>query len=357
MADHQNTPSPHSSLDPLETTHTHNVLSISEDIAPNDRLCQTWRHSGWKHNRIRVWLALQYANASDKRLDRFKQCGCHLWLYRHALEPDLYRLAGSKCRDRFCQPCANERARLVAANLARECAGRCVRFITLTLQHDSRPLAVSMDHLRDSFRRLRKNPYFRSRVRGGCAFTEVTYNPNTDQWHPHLHILAEGVYYDQQILSNNWEHASKGSSIVDIRAVKGRARIIEYVAKYAGKALSGTITRNHDRLVEAIEAFNSKRAFTCFGEWRHFALSEPPDAADWDRLYSFDDLVTKYENGDKQAARILAQLQFPIPYAPFRRPRPPPARTQPKQIGSRHPELFDTSPWRSREPTDYRKRP
>jgi hypothetical protein len=112
-----------------------------------------------------------------------------------------------------------------------------LRFLTFTLRSSDEPLRDQLDRLYASLRQLRRTAEWQRHVRGGIATVEVTRNPRTGQWHPHLHVLADGTYWKQSQLSAAWRAVTGDSPIVDIRAVRSRNAAAQYVAKYAAKPL------------------------------------------------------------------------------------------------------------------------
>jgi hypothetical protein len=110
------------------------------------------------------------------------------------------------------------------------------RFITLTLRRESgESLRAMINRLFLSFRTLRDDRRWRSRVVAGVWTLEVTRGKHGDGWHAHIHAIIDGEYYRQQELSIDWGKASKGSTIVDIRRVDSKRAAARYVAKYIGK--------------------------------------------------------------------------------------------------------------------------
>jgi hypothetical protein len=70
---------------------------------------------------------------------------------------------------------------------------------------------------------------------------ENTYNEQTKEWHPHLHMFALlDDWIDQEELSQYWHSITGDSMIVDIRKVKkekglGYSKAAAEVCKYALK--------------------------------------------------------------------------------------------------------------------------
>lgn len=269
------------SLDPQET-NVDSPLTSSEGVSETPLSpCMSFRHSGWRHSRDLIRLALESTGTSRARLSRWDQCGENAWVLRHPEERNRYRIAASYCHDRFCRPCSNARSNLVAINLLRRLRVAQHRFVTLTLQSTGESLCSLVDKLYKSFRRLRAQKLWKDKVDGGAAFLEIKWNEHRQRWHPHLHLVVEGRFLPQALLSDAWKKATRGSSIVDIRKIANAQSAARYVAKYASKPLSHTFLNRPSKLEEAIVALRSTRLALTFGTWRGFRLFQSPPREEW----------------------------------------------------------------------------
>lgn len=141
-----------------------------------------------------------------------------------------------RCRDRLCPTCARVRSRQTAERVAVATQhADSLRFLTFTLKSSDAPLGEQLDRLYASLRSLRRTAEWKAHVWGGIACVEVTRNAETGQWHPHLHVLADGKYWRQASISNAWRAITGDSPVVDIRAVRSRKNAAQYVAKYSAK--------------------------------------------------------------------------------------------------------------------------
>lgn len=308
--------------DPLPVEQSPNqgpdLPSISpnpEDTAPEwgkprrDFPDVTFRHSGWKPHRDRVFAALILAGAPQARLDRFDQCGCNAWLLRSLDQPGRYKLSSNKCHDRFCRPCGNERSRLIAANVRKNLAGKLQRFLTLTLKADKTTLVAAIAKITLCFARLRNRKEWTRRVTGGVAFLEIKRSKLNNRWHVHLHVIIEGSYLPKEWLSKTWLKITGDSFIVDIRLVKNPDVTIRYVTKYAAKPIDAATIRDDDRLLEAIQALSGRRLAITFGDWRGTSLTDPIDDGDWETICPLNDLLRRASQQDHQAMTLLAILR------------------------------------------------
>lgn len=285
-----------------------------------------FRHNGWLRLRKMVIEALVATKQTGARVESFLCCGEGSYVLKSDDSPPRYRIAGSHCHDRFCVPCANERSTTIAHNVIDYVQHKTVRFVTLTLKHQNRSLADSLDHLYSSWKRLRKNRNWKRRVTGGIAFIEVKHSDVTGCWHPHIHALIGGRYLAQALLSHAWQDATGGSTIVDIRKVDGTAHVARYVTKYASKPLNHTFQHTHYLLAEAIEALKGRRLCMAFGAWRKIKLTDSLPEDGWTQIATLDELIHRASEGDLSAIGILTNLDAQAASVAIGsvEPRPPP---------------------------------
>lgn len=310
-----------SSVSPAEPT-----FRLKCELTPPTNLVQSFRHSGWRADRRRVYDALNHAGQSASRLDSFARCGGRAYVYRSLDDPSLYRIAGSACHDRFCMPCTRERAQAIAANVRERLAGQRARFLTLTIRTEGLDLRDGLTKLQHAFRRLQASSLWRSRVDGGVAFLEAKYNPDPGRWHPHVHAIIQGRYLPHDQLARTWKQITGDSHIVRIVVVKSHEAIAHYVTTYCSKTL-----RTHDfptdaALAEAVAALHRRRLCRTFGTWRGLPLTEPTVSGSWQPLGLLADILRDAAAGDPHARDTIAALataagrQFLLDHPP----RPPP---------------------------------
>lgn len=305
------------SLEPPETkSDPHSGIRLQTEYRPSAEFGSTpaligesiFRHTGWRHRRLKVWEAMHRLHLTVSRLDRFSECGSALWL-RGDPKSGTLSLASNGCHDRWCEACSREKAAVIAENvfvLLQE--GRRL-FVTLTLKHSLTPLKDQLDRLLASFNRLRERRWWEDRVKGGAAFIEIKVGERSGLWHPHLHLVVDASWLDQRELSQEWLKVTGDSSIVDVRLVKDFGHVAHYVAKYVAKAASHEVFASPAMLDEMITALKGRRLCTTFGAWRGQKLSEvPPSDVEWRMIGSVDALFDRARKGESIALAFVALM-------------------------------------------------
>lgn len=185
-----------------------------------------------------------------------------------------------RCRDRLCPLCSTQRSRQVVERvMAATAKADSLRFVTLTMRSSTAPLREQLDRLYTCYREFRRTVEYKHHVRGGIACVEITRNAATGQWHPHLHVLVDGIYWHQRDLSLAWDLATDGSPVVDIRAVRGRNAAARYIAKYASKPAE--ISRwPAAAICEYAEAVHRRRMVISTGTMHGQKVDEDEDVED-----------------------------------------------------------------------------
>lgn len=176
-------------------------------------------------------------DALDRRSYNLTKCNTYpkIWITASGLPTVVW----GQCRDRMCPRCSHYRAKRVSKRISESLVGcDSLRFITLTLASDGHSLSNRLDRLYDSFRKLRRRDDWQARVRGGVATLEVTSNTETGNWNVHLHLVADGLYFDQAMLSAMWLDVTGDSMVVHITAVYDRSGCGDYIAKYLSKPIT-----------------------------------------------------------------------------------------------------------------------
>jgi hypothetical protein len=160
-----------------------------------------------------------------------------------------------------------------------------------------------------SWERLRRAKAWKEKVKGCIVTWETTYNPHcvcglrmeqheghdratncefrkgkkqTDPWHPHLNVMAEGEYFPHEQLCKMWEKATDGrAKVVHVSAVKnGFIDIEEGGTSKAARELVKYITKASDlvgdpaALEEFLDAVYNRRLLRTYGTFYRLKLEE-----------------------------------------------------------------------------------
>ena len=164
-----------------------------------------------------------------------------------------------------------------------------VALLTFTVKngHD---LQERSSHLITSLRTLiKRRQDYKKKARGFNEFCKIdgamysyenTYNEQTGEWHPHVHMLVLlNDWIDQEQLSETWHEITGDSFVVDVRRVKkskefGYAKAAAEVCKYALKFGDLTV----EKTWEAFKILKGNRLSGAFGSL--YGVKIPENLAD-----------------------------------------------------------------------------
>lgn len=203
-----------------------------------------------------------------KHIGRYQNCGTNAWIEENTTNGHC-RIVFNTCKLRICPVCSRIAARRVKHRLESALHQRTLkkwRLITLTTPSVDADLKTQVRSLIACFKTLRKTPNWRKYITGGYAVLEITHNPTSDRWHPHLHIIAGGLFYPWRELREDWKIASQGATVTDIRAIKGTAQAVRYLTAYLGKMGNLDARTPTERLTEYYRATHGQRFLITFGK-------------------------------------------------------------------------------------------
>ena len=247
------------------------------------------------------------------RQTRILSCGTDNWV-QWSPSTGRFRLVGNRCGCRMCPLCRFRWVRALRermeSRLAQIPRGRA-KLVTLTMRSTSAPLATQIDNLWESFRRLRQRRLWKDAVAGSITVLEITFNRETDCWHPHLHIVADASFIPQKTLSNAWLQASRSSKIVDVRAIRDVEKTSKYLTGYLTKTPDLPTDDGGTKRLEHFECMLRKRLFRCHGSLRKPVekpkrLDDYP--TDWEPYLPLLTMIERAARGDVAAQRILRDI-------------------------------------------------
>jgi hypothetical protein len=168
--------------------------------------------------------------------------------------------------------------------------------------------------------RLRHTRAWKKKVKGCIVTFEVTHNPHcncgerkrehdywlprqkrhgraylcefqkaenqVDPWHPHLNIMAEGVFFEQPLLSKMWQHATSGrAKVVHVSKVKdgfidleegGTSKAARELVKYITKA--SDLVGDGVALEQFLDAVYNRRLLRTYGTFYGLKLEDEVEA-------------------------------------------------------------------------------
>lgn len=237
--------------------------------------------------------------------DRFANCRKYAFFVRHVRTGEL-RIHANHCRLRWCPYCAHSKSMIVASNVTdwiRSVSG--AKLLTLTLKSSNNPLAFQLESLLKSWRRFRSLAPMSKGWRGGVWFLQITFNRETEQWHPHLHILIDGDFIPQKLLSLKWLTVTKTSNILDVRSVNSPDKVGQYVSRYVARPCLLTSLYLEQRII-LYSALHGRRLCGTFGSMKGVNLTSNAnyDPSQWQRIGSYREVIILSESDDN-AKRIL----------------------------------------------------
>jgi len=223
---------------------------------------------------------------SPMRLDRLERCSDVIAFGRCQCSGTVKVVKTNLCRDRFCPTCQKQRTKLFSKQAMqvlhalheREGEQRYV-FMTLTVKNClGANLSATITDMQMAFKRLSKRITYMQAVKGHIKALEVTHNAVTNEYHPHLHVLAvvnenyfKEFYITNEQLVKEWQSSLKVdyAPIVDIRAVRTNKADDEIVAgaletvKYSIKTKD--ILHSDNVFITYIQAMRGKRCIAYAG--------------------------------------------------------------------------------------------
>lgn len=198
------------------------------------------------------------------------------------------------CKDRLCPMCSWRRSYKIFSQVSQIMAeihgDYKFLFLTLTVPNVSKEeLNSTIDHLMSSWNRFSGYKAIKKVLKGYFRALEITYNKETNTFHPHFHVVLAvplsycqgSLYITRDEFLEMWRKATRDKSItqVDIRVCKNKfsedelkaqnylSSAVAEVAKYAVKSSDYLLDDEAltDTLVEVFSSALSHRRLVQFG--------------------------------------------------------------------------------------------
>lgn len=249
------------------------------------------------------------------KLSRLDTCRTNAYFVRDKLT-NLVKVVSTSCHVKFCPYCAKARSFSIKKNTASWLkSAEHPKFITLTLKHSELDLSEQFERLYSCFKDLRRLKLWKSKIVGAIWFFEVKFN-DKNEWHPHLHIVADGKYLSQRQLSKEWERLTTDSPVVDIRSVKDPKKVSDYVAKYATKPCQLNRLKMPQR-IELYKSLQKRRLCGTVGTAFKMKLTAKPDfdKANFEKIGAWSTVIGLMGFHD-YADKIYFSYQTKLPIDP-----------------------------------------
>lgn len=263
-------------------------------------------------------ISLSNIASRDRMISRLNACSTDAWLCvnTHTMIVKVFKNA---CKVRWCPICqAAKSYRVTQAVVPWVKKTPNLKFMTFTLKSSDRSLSEQVTELYRAFMRLRRIKEVKPKLRGGVFFFQVTYNSKLEQWHPHLHVVADADYIPQCYLSGMWHRITGDSDVVDIRTIHQADKVGQYVARYASVPCLLSKLRTNQQ-VELVEAFHKRRTMSKFGKCTDLQLSSPKfNRDDYAKCGSWSVIRNLFLQGDSGAVLLFEcwASGMPLPYIP-----------------------------------------
>ena len=217
---------------------------------------------------------------AEKKARAVAECGNFLqWTVR--LDGSK-RLSGANfCRLRMCPMCSWYLARKRTRDLIKvfqepEHLGKRRIYITLTVKNcQGEDLKDTIDTMFHALRSMtKKKGFLDERILGMVKKLEVTYNEETNEYHPHFHLLCEvepsyfsdkSLYIEHDVLQAKWKKFCKldYDPIVSIEACDDCVNAVKEISKYTAKDADYTYSLETFKIFD--EALRNRRLYTPTG--------------------------------------------------------------------------------------------
>lgn len=227
-------------------------------------------------------------------------------------ETSEIRIHEFRCKLRHCPYCGKLRAAQLCAKILPLIQKMDdVRRIDLTTKSNDDPIREQFRHIVKCFAELRKTDLWKAHYSKGFYSLEATHNNETDQWHPHIHIIVDGEYLKHARLKKLWHEITGDSTIIWLKRCATQSQAVYYVNKYVTKTQDPSLVPDH-RIAEWALALKGMRFVNLFGGLRHDKINDEDERPKMNiHIYTpMSQLSNAICEGDKEAQEIWDNLIY-----------------------------------------------
>lgn len=223
------------------------------------------------HKKDSSYIMAAYVSVDPRKAERMRECA--QWLAFHRREDGTMKLHDARfCRVRLCPICQWRRSLKTFAQMSKVLDvatndGYQFIFLTLTLRScNGSELSQELTHVLLSFNRLMKYKDVQKAVKGYYRGCEVTHNLETDEYHPHLHVILAvnksyfrgSAYISHDKWTELWKKALQVNytPIVYVEKCYGGHKRVAEACKYAVKPEDIIDKKNWKLTVETLRTLD-----------------------------------------------------------------------------------------------------
>lgn len=241
----------------MEKALTNNIVSYQ--IPKVNPKISTWT----KHKAMAAFVAkhMMIDERVRKRGEMMKNCGEKLIF---EVKNGVYQFKSAwLCRDRLCPICAwrlsikrcAEMAKTLSLLHEREPDTKAIHIVLTVKNCALEDLRSTIETMTRGFTRLKKLKSFRDFILGYARSVEVTYNAETDTYHPHIHcICIVKNSYSRQISVGEWSEMWSDSARLFYMPIIWASKTYPKTADITSSMMMDyQTTTAHDAIMEAIK--------------------------------------------------------------------------------------------------------
>lgn len=225
---------------------------------------------------------------SKKTLGRIQECGNFIQSVLTADKSAGKVVKANRCKNRFCPICLATRSRKqgfllgVVLETLKENYDYKFLFLTLTVPNVAGDrLLEELQKQYESLKRFIQRKEFKNISKGYVRKTEITYNHERNDFHPHIHMLiaVENDYFQnpksyvkQERWLEIWQKCKRDDSITQVHIKKANEESYRELAKYEAKDLE-YLNYSQEVFDVFYEALYGRKTLTyngCFQEHKKF---------------------------------------------------------------------------------------
>lgn len=194
-------------------------------------------HDHHQHTRRAIISALWETphQTLKRRASTINDCARTVTLFLHAFTGTAQRYT-CRCHDRLCPYCSHQRQTRTKVRLSHVISHMTSpKHLVLTIPSQTTPLGETISNLLNTFHKLRKTPLWRNANPSGLYVLEITRNPTTGLWHPHIHAVLDSRFIPIAPLRRLWAQIWPGTEVVWIEKIRTVPQLAAELSKYVGK--------------------------------------------------------------------------------------------------------------------------